>query len=87
MFLIYLLTCYIESKNFVNYNNAITKTKKYERPETVPLNAHEFDPYKTLSNINNHKHTRGPNFDLMTSRPQAKNALPCFVQVNFSQLL
>jgi len=65
----------------VNYTNSKTKTRKYERPDTVPVNSLEFDPYKTLSKINNHKEVRGPNFNLMTSRPQGKNALPCFVQV------
>ena len=65
----------------MHYSSLKTKSKKYERPDTVPVNSQDFDPYKTLSKINNHKEIRGPNFDMMTSRPQAKNALPCFLQV------
>lgn len=70
-----------ESKNFVHYGKPKTEARKYERPETGPVNAQTFDPFKTLSKINNHKETKGPNFDLMTSRPQSKDPLPCFVQV------
>jgi hypothetical protein len=65
----------------VNYSNKETKSKKYDRPDTFPLSSLEFDPYKTLSKINNHKEVLGPNFNLMTSRPQGINSLPCFVQV------
>ena len=65
----------------MNYNNVKAPSKKYERPDTVPVNSQDFDPYKTLSKINNHKEAHGPNFNLMTSRPQGKNSLPCFIQV------
>jgi hypothetical protein len=65
----------------VNYSHKETKSKKYDRPISIPLCNSDFDPYKTLSKINNHKEVLGPNFNLMTSRPQGKNSLPCFVQV------
>lgn len=81
-YVFFILFYFLESKNFVNYNNEKTVSKKYERPDTVPVNSQDFDPYKTLSKINAHKEIRGPNFDLMTSRPKGKNALPCFVQVS-----
>ena len=65
----------------MHYGKPKTQGRKYNRPETIPINAESFDPYKKLSKINNHKETKGPNFDMMTSRPQSNDPLPCFVQV------
>lgn len=53
--------------------------KNYSNYERVDM---DYDPYKVLHNINNHKKPTTPNFNLMTSRPNDPSiSLPCYMQV------
>ena len=65
----------------MHYGKPKTEARKYDKPESGQVNVETFDPFKTLSKMNNHKEPKGPNFNLMSSRPQSNDALPCFVQV------
>ncbi len=69
----------------VKYDQTLHKRNKYDRPQNsdcLELNIN-YDPHKVLDKVNNHKKPNAPNFDLMTSRPNQPDSLPCYLKVKF----
>lgn len=64
----------------VKYNSNSYKPKVQKRPSSTPSIEVNFDPYKLLDKVNNHKKPSTPNFATMTSRPEDK-ILPSYMQV------
>ena len=65
----------------VKYEVKQHKPKSSKRPSATPLIEMNFDPYKLLTKVNNHKKPSTPNFGLMSSRPEGQ-VLPSYMQVS-----
>lgn len=73
----------------VKYDQTLHKRNKYDRPQNsdcLELNIN-YDPHKVLDKVNNHKKSNAPNFDLMTSRPNQPDSLPCYLKVQKNLVL
>lgn len=64
----------------VKYDAQHHKVRSSKRPSTTPLIEMNFDPYKMITKVNNHKKPSTPNFRLMSSRPEGP-VLPSYMQV------
>jgi len=65
----------------VKYETNAHKPRSSKRPSSTPSIEMNFDPYKLINKVNNHKKPSTPNFRLMISRID-KGALPSYMQVN-----
>lgn len=65
----------------VKYDVKPHKPKSSKRPSGTPSIEMNFDPYKLITKVNNHKKPSTPNFRLMSSRPEGR-VLPSYMQVS-----
>jgi len=64
----------------VKYDAKPHEPRRSKRPSTTPSIEMNFDPYRLIAKVNNHKKPSTPDFRLMSSRPEGR-ILPSYMQV------
>jgi hypothetical protein len=64
----------------VKYDAKPHQPRSSKRPSTTPSIEMNFDPYRLITKVNNHKKPSTPDFRLMSSRPEGR-ILPSYMQV------